>query len=57
MELYDYQGKQIGLKEVIKWFLEHYEGIEHMTAGGSTDPETWYTITAILRRCLKKIQK
>lgn len=44
------------LEDVINWFLTHYEGIEHMTEHGVTRPETWYTVTAILRRNLEHIK-
>jgi len=67
MELYKISEKKskgyhtdyetVELDDVIEWFLEHYEGIEHLTDGGSTRPETWYTITSILRRCLQRIKK
>ena len=57
MELYNKEGKPVGLKEVIEWWLEHYEGMEHMTEGGNTRPETWFTINTILRRCFKNIKE
>lgn len=44
------------LEDVINWFLTHYEGLEHMTEHGVTRPETWYTVTAILRRNLERIK-
>jgi hypothetical protein len=53
--LYLENGEQAGLFDVIDWFLEHYEGVEHLTIGGSTSPETWYTVTTILKRALEKI--
>jgi hypothetical protein len=46
-----------GLFEVIDWWLEHYEGMEHLTEGGTTTPETWYTINTILRRSFEKIKQ
>ena len=48
-------GETAGLEDVIRWWLRHYEGIEHMTEGGNTSPETWYTINTILRRSLEKL--
>lgn len=54
--LYLEDGEEAGLFDVIDWWLEHYEGVEHLTIDGSTSPETWYTITVILRRCLEKIK-
>ena len=56
MNLYNETGDLVSLEEVIEWFLEKYEGMEHLTLGGSTSPETWYTVTTILRRCLEKIK-
>lgn len=44
------------LEDAINWFLAHYEGLEHMTEHGVTNPETWYTVTAILRRNLERIK-
>lgn len=44
------------LEDVLNWFLTHYEGLEHMTEHGVTNPETWYTVTAILRRNLERIK-
>jgi hypothetical protein len=54
-DLYLENGKKAGLVAVANWWLEHYEGIEHMTEGGTTSPETWYTINTILRRAMSKI--
>lgn len=48
-------GEAAGLKHVIRWFLDHYEGMEHLTECGDVSPETWYTATTILRRCLDRI--
>lgn len=56
MELYNKKGETASLTEVIKWWLEHYEGMEHLTEGGKTSPETWFTINTILKRSLKKIR-
>jgi hypothetical protein len=56
VELYLEDGEtHAGLYDVIDWWLEHYEGIEHLTEGGSTSPECWYTINTILRRAFEKI--
>jgi hypothetical protein len=46
-----------GLKEVMEWWIEHYEGMEHLTLDGKTNPETWYAVNTILKRCLDKINK
>jgi len=43
---------EAGLYEVIKWWLEHYKGIEHLT----DCPETWYSINSILERSFNKIK-
>lgn len=56
-DLYLENGEKAGMKAVAEWWLEHYEGIEHLTEGGTTSPETWYTVSAILRRCMQKIAK
>ena len=48
--------EQASLEDIINWFLAHYEGLEHMTEHGVTNPETWYTVTAILRRNLERIR-
>jgi hypothetical protein len=56
LQLFHEDGSPASLRSVIKWFLEHYEGVEHLTEGGTVNPETWYTITAILRRCLERIR-
>jgi len=48
--------KQATMYNVIDWWLEHYEGIEHLTEGGTTSPECWYTINTILRRSFEKIK-
>ena len=45
------------LEDIINWFLGHYEGLEHMIEHGVTRPETWYTVTTILRRNLEHIKK
>jgi hypothetical protein len=45
------------LEDVIDFFLYYYEGMEHMTEHGVTNPETWYTVTTILRRNLEHIKK
>ena len=37
--------------EAIKWWLDHYEGIEHC----HVNPEMMYTITTILGRCFEAI--
>lgn len=54
--LYTEDGVIAHLEEVIQWFLEKYEGMEHLTEGGVTSPETWYTVTTILKRNLEKIR-
>jgi len=56
MNLYNEKGATVGFEEIIKWWLSHYEGLEHLTEGGTTDPEIWYTITTILKRCLEKLE-
>lgn len=56
IELYNSKGETVNLEEVVTWWLEHYEGFEHLTEGGRTTPETWYTITTILKRCFKRIK-
>ena len=45
------------LEDILTWFLHYYEGLEHMTEHGVTNPETWYTVTAILRRNLERIKR
>ena len=57
MELFKADGTKAGMVDVANWWLEHYEGIEHMTEGGTTSPETWYTVSTILRRAMDKIAK
>lgn len=52
MELYTKDGDVAGFREVIKWWLEKYEGMEHLT----NMPESWYTVNTILKRCLKKMK-
>lgn len=54
-DLFLENGQPAGMKAVAEWWLDHYEGLEHMTEGGTTAPETWYTVSAILRRCMQKI--
>lgn len=54
--LYLDNGQKAGLGDVAEWWLEHYEGIEHMTEGGTVTPETWYTINTILRRCFDRFK-
>ena len=56
-KLYNEDGKEAGLFDVIGWFLHHYEGMEHLAEGGLVAPEYWYTITSILRRCLDKFSE
>ena len=56
MNLYDENGVSVGLEQVIEWFLEKYEGMEHLTEGGTTSPETWYTVVAILKRNLERLR-
>lgn len=29
MELYNKKGEKIGYEEAVKWWLEHYRGMEH----------------------------
>lgn len=55
-ELFLENGEKAGLGHVTEWWLEHYEGIEHMTEGGTVTPETWYTINTILRRCFERFK-
>lgn len=57
MELYNEDGKKVFLIDVINWWLEHFEGLEHLTEGSNMSPETWYTINTILRRSIEKIKK
>jgi len=57
MTLYLEDGSKASYVDVANWWLEHYEGMEHMTEGGITTPETWYTVTTILKRSLNKIIK
>jgi hypothetical protein len=56
MELYTESGEPASLEDVIEWWLQHYEGLEHLTEGGTTAPECWYTINTILRRCLEQLK-
>ena len=56
MKVFDEDGNELGLKEMIEWWLHHYEGMEHLTEGGNTSPETWFTINVIFRRSLEKIR-
>ena len=55
MELFNEKGEIVSLSEVVEWWLEHYEGLEHMCEKGRTSPECWYTINTILRRCFSQI--
>lgn len=55
-DLFLENGKKAGLQDVAEWWLEHYEGIEHLTEGGTVAPETWYTINTILRRCFGRFK-
>jgi hypothetical protein len=48
--------KQATMEDVVDWWLSHYEGLEHLTEGGDTSPECWYTINVILRRSFEKIK-
>ena len=57
VETADETYEMASLEDIINWFLAHYEGLEHMTEHGVTNPETWYTVTAILRRNLEHIKK
>lgn len=57
IETSDETYEQASLEDIIDWFLGHYEGLEHMTEHGITNPETWYTVTAILRRNLNRIKE
>ena len=50
-------GETPSLQDIIEWWLAHYEGMEHLTEGGTTSPETWYAVNTILRRCLVKIKE
>lgn len=54
-DLFLEDGSPAGMVAVAEWWLEHYEGLEHMTEGGTTSPETWYTVSTILRRAMDKI--
>jgi len=56
-KLYNKKGQPITLQEAVEWWLEQYEGLEHLTEGGITSPETWYTINTILRRNMEKIKR
>lgn len=56
IETADETYEMASLEDIINWFLAHYEGLEHMTEHGVTNPETWYTVTAILRRNLERIK-
>jgi hypothetical protein len=55
-QLYREDGTPANLSDIVTWWLENYEGMEHMTEGGRTSPESWYTINTILRRCLTKVR-
>ena len=55
MDLFREDGSYASLRDVMTWFLYHYEGMEHLTEGGKVSPETWYTVTTILRRCVSQI--
>lgn len=55
-DLYLEGGEKAGLDDVVEWWLKHYEGIEHLTEGGTVSPETWYTINTILRRCFSRFK-
>ena len=57
IETSDETYEKASLEDIIDWFLGHYEGLEHMTEHGITNPETWYTVTAILRRNLNRIKE
>jgi len=56
IETTDETYEKASLEDVLNWFLHYYEGLEHMTEHGVTRPETWYTVTAILRRNLERIK-
>jgi hypothetical protein len=55
-QFYKADGSVVGFEDMCEWWLQHYEGIEHMTEGGTTSPETWYTVTTILKRSMQKIK-
>lgn len=55
--LYNEKGEEVGLVEVMRWWLDHYEGMEHLTLGGRTNPQTWYTVSSILRTALGMIDE
>lgn len=57
MKLFLEDGEEASLEDVLNWWLERYEGLEHLTEGGRTTPETWYTINTILRRNLERLKK
>jgi hypothetical protein len=56
VKIYNEKGDEVGFDEVIDWWLERYEGLEHLTEGGNTNPESWYAINTILKRCFLKIK-
>ena len=41
MILFNEKGERVSLSEVVEWWLEHYEGLEHMCEKGRTSPECW----------------
>ena len=51
MELYNKKGEVVGFVEAIEWWLEKYEGLEHLC----NLPETMYSINTILKRCFDRI--
>lgn len=57
VELFLENGEKADIKSVVQWWLKNYEGLEHLTEGGSTSPETWYTINTILRRAFEKLNR
>jgi hypothetical protein len=56
VKLFNENGEEVSFEEIIDWWLEHYEGLEHLTEGGTSSPETWFTINTIMKRCLEKLR-
>ena len=57
IELFLENGERASMDDVVAWWLEHYEGLEAMTEGGNTSPETSFTINTILKRSFEKIKQ
>lgn len=45
-------GETVGYRDMIYWWKDHYEGLEHM----HVNPEVMYTITSILGRCFDNLK-